>query len=249
MLRWLAIAVMTGCIFSLCYFALDRYKGEFETAFSEIGNVVSSSSSSAAEDDTDDILYAEDTDSSAATDSEEEDLSHVGFLTEEEEDETGLEPDDTAFDKFGTGRGHIWKYGLACVPDHWAFGVGLDNYRWCFKHAPGLVHNTWSQGKGHNEYIHYLVTQGVFQLITILSFIVYTFVVGIRTVLKCGDREERLIEFILMGMFTGYVIQALINSSVVNIAPYYWIAAGMIVCRKFQRPFGWRKAKNQGGEG
>lgn len=251
-LRWLAIAVMTGAVFSFCYFALDRYNGEFEAALNEIGNVTSSSAAAAdaaaaAEAAAADI-DAVAADSEADPDEVDPANGPVGFLSEEEEDETGLEPDNTAFDKFGTGRGHIWKYGLACVPDHWAFGVGLDNYRWCFKHAPGLVHKTWSQGKGHNEYIHYLVTQGAFQLLTILSFIVYTFVVGIRTVLKTSDKEERVTEFILMGMFTAYVVQALINSSVVNIAPYYWITAGMLLCKKHQRPFGWRKAQKQGGE-
>jgi hypothetical protein len=126
------------------------------------------------------------------------------------------------------------------VPDHWAFGVGLDNYRWCFTHAPNLPHDTWSQGKGHNELIHYLVTQGVFQLLTILTLIIYTFVVGIRTALTAEDKENRIISIILVGMVTGYFVQSMFNSSVVNIAPYYWITIGLTLSH--QRPFGYRKS-------
>ena len=48
----------------------------------------------------------------------------------------------------------------------------------------------------------------------------------------------------LLAMFTAYVVQALFNSSVVNIAPYFWITAGMVLCKDDQRPFGYRKSRS-----
>ena len=192
-----------------------------------------------------DLGLADDADTAVQTGSAK---SEGGLLTPEEEDPLNGLPESekyTAFDNFATGRGHIWKYGLACVPSHWAFGVGLDNYRWCFTHAPDLPHDTWSQGKGHNELIHYLVTQGVFQLLTILSLVIYTFTVGIRTALNAEDKQERILSFILIGMVTGYFVQSMFNSSVVNIAPYYWITIGLVLCKTHQRPFGYRNNKNK----
>ncbi|MBR6871875.1 MAG: O-antigen ligase family protein [Ruminococcus sp.] len=242
MLRWLAVALVTVGIFAVLMFGFGRFKSEIADTLNEIGALSSSSSGQADTDSSQaDDSSAADTDDSSADDSSTADLN--GFLGLDED----LGPyfaDDTAIGHFANNRGHIWRYGLACVPDHWMFGVGLDNYRWCFSHAPDLPHNTWSQGKAHNEYIHYLVTQGAFQLLTYLSFIIYAFVVGIRTVLRTEDDERRFMTWTLLAMFTAYVVQALFNSSVVNIAPYFWITAGMVLCKDDQRPFGYRKSRS-----
>lgn len=243
MLRWLGILIMVVAVFSLCYFAFGRFEGELDNTLNELNGQKSYNTFAyrTKQDEVKDIL---DDDSSASDDSiDEETTENVGLRAVEDDPMNGWPEEEkyTAFDAFATGRGHIWKFGLACVPDHWAFGVGLDNYRWCFTHAPNLPHDTWSQGKGHNELIHYLVTQGSFQLLTILTLIVYTFIVGIRTTLNAEDKEERFIEFILVGMFFGYFVQSMFNSSVVNIAPYYWITIGCVLSQKHQRPFGYKK--------
>ena len=243
MLRCLGILVMVIAVFSLCYFAFDRYKGEFQKTMNEI-NGKTSYNTFAYKMNTEDKTDDSSSDSSDDSSADEPASENSGLLAREDDPWIGLPEEEkyTPFDAFATGRGHIWKFGLACVPDHWMFGVGLDNYRWCFTHAPNLPHDTWSQGKGHNELIHYLVTQGVFQLLTILVLLGYTFVVGIRTALNDEDKEERIISFILVGMITGYFVQSMFNSSVVNIAPYYWIAIGLCLCQKHQRHFGYRKS-------
>ncbi len=140
-----------------------------------------------------------------------------------------------------TGRGYIWKFGLKMVPEHWAFGVGLDNYKYTFLHSPDYIPGAYVQSKGHNEYIHYLVTQGVFQLITYLTLLIYAAVTGIRNVIHNEDKEERYINWILLGMFFGYAAQACFNSSVVNIVPYFWITVGMCLAKKNQHYFGYAK--------
>ncbi len=144
-------------------------------------------------------------------------------------------------DQLGTLRAYIWKYGLKMVPDHWAFGIGLDNYRDAFFKSPDYHPGMYTQGKGHNEYIHYLVTQGVFQLITYLTLLVYTIITGVRNVIHNDDKEERFINWILLGMVFGYIAQACFNSSIVNVVPYFWITVGMCLAKKNQHYFGYAK--------
>ena len=103
----------------------------------------------------------------------------------------------------------------------------------------------FTQGKGHNEYIHYLVTQGVFQLITYLTLLIHTAVTGVKNVIRNDDNEERYLNWILMGMFFGYTAQAFFNSSVVNVVPYFWITVGMLLTKKNQRPLGSSKKNRE----
>jgi len=140
-----------------------------------------------------------------------------------------------------TGRVYIWKFGLKSVPDHWAFGIGLDNYKDAFLTSPDYKEGMFVQGKGHNEYIHYLVTQGVFQFITYMTLMIYTAVTGVRSVIKNDDEEERFLSWIFLGMFFGYAAQAMFNSSVVNVVPYFWITIGMCLTKKNQHYFGYAK--------
>lgn len=142
----------------------------------------------------------------------------------------------------GSNRGYIWKYGIDAVPDNWLLGIGLDNYRDVFYLDPDNK-PFFTQGKGHNEYLHYLVTQGVFQLAAYLTLLFHAAVTGTRTVIHAEKEEDRLVEWVLLGMFFGYIAQAMFNSSVVNVAPYFWITLGMCLTKKHQRWFGYRKEK------
>ncbi|SDB27525.1 O-Antigen ligase [Ruminococcaceae bacterium FB2012] len=254
-LHWCCVALILAAMLLIMILGFGKFKQKMELTLSEINGTATFSHDAEMMRKTSDIEKAvadavaenldSETDSAADSEAEDElDITNVGMNKQDDDPMNGWPEEEkyTSFDNFATGRGHIWKFGLACVPDHWMFGVGLDNYRWCFTHAPDLPHDTWSQGKGHNELIHYLVTQGVFQLLTILSLVVYTFVVSIRTALHAEDREDKLTSFILIGMVTAYFVQSMFNSSVVNIAPYYWVVIGLCLCKKYQKPFGYRKS-------
>ncbi|MGN0324661.1 MAG: O-antigen ligase family protein [Lachnospiraceae bacterium] len=138
-------------------------------------------------------------------------------------------------DAFGRARGYIWRMGLASVPKHWLTGIGLDNYASAFFESPEWHEGVYYQGKGHSEYIHTLVTQGVFATINYIAMLVYACMMGVRIVRYTEDEETRCQIWIFLGMFTGYVCQALVNSSVLNTAMYFWIVIGMIMPRKQQR--------------
>ena len=253
LIHWLGVALILAAMLLIMILGFGKFKQKMELTLSEInGTATFSQDADNTMRKTSDIekeIARESEESETSSSAEGDELKNVGMNKKDDDPMNGWPEEEkyTAFDNFATGRGHIWKFGLACVPDHWAFGVGLDNYRWCFTHAPDLPHDTWSQGKGHNELIHYLVTQGVFQLLTIVSLLIYAFAAGIRTALNAEDLEERFMSFILVGMITAYFVQSMFNSSVVNIAPYYWITIGMVLCRKHQHPFGYRRktAKEQ----
>ncbi len=135
-----------------------------------------------------------------------------------------------------SSRLYIWKYGLESVPNHWLTGIGLDNYSQAFRENPSWNSTMFYQDKGHNEYIHTLVTQGVFAALNYIIMLIYACVIGVKTVLHTEDCEERNVSWILLAIFIGYATQAFFNSSVINIAPYFWAVVGLTMPKKHQRP-------------
>ncbi len=89
--------------------------------------------------------------------------------------------------------------------------------------------------KGHNEYLHILVTQGVFAAVNYISMLIYACAAGVRTVVNTKDEEKRKLTWILLGMFAGYAAQALVNSSLINVAPYFWLTVGMTMPKSEQK--------------
>lgn len=147
---------------------------------------------------------------------------------------TSSELKSTNVEGLGSGRVYIWRFALESVPDNWIFGVGLDNLEYAYRSNPRFASGMWLNEKAHNEYIHYLATQGVFQFVTYMSLLVYAVVRGVKTVLHTEDKNNKYITWIFLGMFAAYSAQAMFNSSVINIAPYFWITIGMCVPHKNQ---------------
>lgn len=142
----------------------------------------------------------------------------------------------SGLDQMGTMRGYIWRYGLESVPKHWLTGVGLDNYIYAFHENPSWSEGMFSQAKGHNEYIHTLVTQGVFAAINYIAMLVYAIVTGVKSVIKNDDESCRCVTWIYLGMFAAYASQAFFNSSVINTAMYFWIVVGLTMPKVLQKP-------------
>ena len=112
--------------------------------------------------------------------------------------------------------------------------IWLDNLKYAYTSNPRFTPGSWLNEKAHNEYIHYLATQGVFQFVTYMTLLVYAVVRGVKTVLHTEDKENKYMTWIFLGMFAAYSAQAMFNSSVINIAPYFWITIGMCVPHKNQ---------------
>lgn len=133
------------------------------------------------------------------------------------------------FGRLGNGRMFFWIQGLETVPEYWYVGTGLDNYVYAFFwDDPDYI--GYFQDKAHNEYIHILVTQGVFSLITFLTLIIYNlYTASKRYLLSTVKKDEQKNTFVMLLMYSGYLCQAMVNSSVTNVAIYNWIITGLLL--------------------
>lgn len=130
----------------------------------------------------------------------------------------------------GTGRLEIWTVGLYGVKDHLLTGLGLDNYYYAYELYPYEI--KWYPAiKGHNEYIHTLVTQGLPALICYLALCCYTIFFSLKNIASDNEKAQKIITYIFVVMVVGYYCQAMFNSSVTNVAPYKWLIMGLLLPR------------------
>ena len=142
-------------------------------------------------------------------------------------------------DDFGHGRGRIWRAGIHSIPRHWVTGIGLDNYAQAFRELPDWKQGDFIQSKGHNEYLHILVTQGAFAIINYLAVLIYAAVNAIKKIIHEKDDVTRCLHWIFLTIFAAYACQAILNSSVLNVAPYFWIIIGLLTPRT--KPISFKK--------
>lgn len=134
-------------------------------------------------------------------------------------------------DEFGDGRGAIWKAALSSVPRHPLTGIGLDNLAQCFREMPGWQEGDYVQDKAHNEYIHVLATQGIPAFINYMTLLIYATVNSVKVILNEKNEAKRCILWIFLTVFAGYLSQALFSSSIMNVAPYFWLILGLLTPR------------------
>lgn len=149
----------------------------------------------------------------------------------EQTSEDVAEITETGNVNIGNGRDDIWRAALSSVPRHWATGIGLDNLTAAFREQPGWQKGMYVQAKGHCEYIHTLATQGVFALVNYVALLLYATVSTIKGIVHEKDDVKRSFLWIFFGVFVAYISQALVSSSVMNVAPYFWIILGLVTPR------------------
>ena len=142
-------------------------------------------------------------------------------------------------DNFGHGRGRIWRAGISSIPKHWVTGIGLDNYAQTFRELADWKKGDFIQDKGHNEYLHTLVTQGIFAFVNYLAVLIYATVNAVKRIINEKDDVKRCIHWIFLAIFAAYACQAILNSSVLNVAPYFWIIIGLLTPRT--KPISFKK--------
>ncbi len=138
------------------------------------------------------------------------------------------------FNSFGTNRGKIWLAGLRALKKYPFTGVGFDIYSFAFFVNP--EYGISMQNKGHNEYLHTLVTQGIFSGINYITFVFYCCYFSFKKITKGTDEysQSDITKFFLLSAF-AYFVQALFNSSVTNVAVYKWILMGLLLTRSEQK--------------
>lgn len=127
-------------------------------------------------------------------------------------------------DTYGTKRIYIWRHTLWVVPKNLLHGVGIDNFYYAFGSKP-LSMGRWFFDKAHNEYLQILICEGIFALIAYLLFYASITFRGIKNSYK--KKEIYLILPVI-----GYLVQAFFNISVIEVAPFFYVALGLLIDRK-----------------
>lgn len=126
--------------------------------------------------------------------------------------------------KWGTYRGYIWSkcantFTFAPVINK-IFGFGQE----CIKNVvsnPNLEEMKFVTGKvydnAHNELLQYLITIGIFGLISYIGL----FVSGITYILKCA--KNNCVAYAMAIACIGYFVQSLINLNQPITTPYFFV--------------------------
>lgn len=122
---------------------------------------------------------------------------------------------DKSKEEIGNGRLAVWGKSLPLVKKYWLVGCGLDNFKNVYPNFGRIKYD-----KAHNVYLQISITNGIPALISFLTLLFIAFIKGI----KC---KNNFLTPIYMA-FIGYSIQAFLNISVIDVAPYYYIILGLI---------------------
>ena len=138
----------------------------------------------------------------------------------------------TPVEQIGNGRLTIWKNSIPLVKKYWLIGCGLDNFKKAYPNWGSVKFD-----KAHNVYLQISITNGIPALILFLTLLFIVFLKGIKS--KSGFLIPIYMAFI------GYSIQAFLNISVIDVAPYYFIVIGLILSEKQDKEINVRKQKKK----
>jgi len=126
-------------------------------------------------------------------------------------------------DNYGTGRFTVWKQAIKVSSKYALHGIGIDNFAYVLN-GKAIKNSGGYFDKAHNEYLQILLTMGIFSLI---SYICLHF-----TIVKNGIKNAfKNKEIYLLLPVIGYLVQAQFNISVLEVAPFFYIALGLLVDR------------------
>lgn len=120
--------------------------------------------------------------------------------------------------KLGSNRIRVWKNTLPLFKRYWLTGAGIDNFRDVYPQS-GYA----SYDKAHNVYLQIGITNGIPALIIYMAICFITFIKGFKL-------KDKFSLAMYMG-FVTYCIQAFANISVIDVAPYFYIVLGFLICK------------------
>ena len=123
-----------------------------------------------------------------------------------------------------SGRLVIWQGCLQLAKENLLTGVGIGNLMDPFYEAFGLV-NSQFVDRAHNELLNILVTMGLPAFTAYVALYAGIFCKGMKKI-KANPHNPQAIA--LMAAFVGYMAQGMFNISVIDVAPYFWILAGLL---------------------
>lgn len=121
-------------------------------------------------------------------------------------------------DSTGNYRVYIWRNTISKIPEYFLTGIGIDNFSYIndghYLCAGDKKYQCFD--KAHNEYLQILITDGVITFLIYISFIIYILITS-KNCLK-GTKFA----------VYGYLIQALFNISVIQVAPIFYVLLGFM---------------------
>jgi hypothetical protein len=129
----------------------------------------------------------------------------------------------------GSRRMEIWKNSIALVQQYWLIGSGPDTFANVYSHFGFNAKDALGREiiptiaiKAHNESLQLLITTGVFSLITYWIIVVSIMIKGVKKI-----RDNVYIIPFLLGLIC-YLIQGMLNSSIVPGMIIFWVLLGVI---------------------
>ncbi|MBQ3008597.1 MAG: O-antigen ligase family protein [Oscillospiraceae bacterium] len=129
-----------------------------------------------------------------------------------------------ADESFASGRLVIWKNAIGIAPDYLLTGVGIDCFEAAYTQNAGMLMGRFVD-KAHNELLQILVTMG---LPAMLCYIAIYATVLTDLLKKFKNEKNKYLNAALILAFCGYIVQAMFNISVMDVAPYFWIVMGLM---------------------
>jgi len=128
-------------------------------------------------------------------------------------------------DHFASARIYIWRNAMEAFPKNPIIGAGPDAFYYAFPEEAHGYQNTFFEN-AHNEYLQYLICQGILGLLCYLVFIGGTLVKAVPQAMKNP--------FVLatLAAFTGYCIQAFFNLSLPITSQLLWVCAGVLASKR-----------------
>ena len=145
---------------------------------------------------------------------------------------------------FGTGRMEIWQKTLSVINNNKLLGVGPDSLTKELKiknyitNGEDDVLNKYIIDKAHSEPLQIAATTGIISLV-LYTFFITSYLLALSKIVINKNKSYiinnenfedkykiQYITAILIGVL-GYLIQALVNISVVEVAPIFWMVLGL----------------------
>jgi len=141
-------------------------------------------------------------------------------------------------DSFGTGRMGIWRKTIMVICNYKLFGVGPDSLvreidkEEYYLEYPYDEYRHIRIDKAHSEPLHIAVTTGIPSMIIYLVF-VSTISILLLKICICNIKnknkmgQDNLYIHMILISILSYLMQSMINISVVQVAPIFWAMLGL----------------------
>lgn len=136
----------------------------------------------------------------------------------------GIKEKEKSFDKIGTSRGILWRYGIKYIAESPVIGYGLEVIQ--IKYHKDCV----NQSRPHNILIQFGVASGIIGIMLYISFI---FIILYRSLKKVKELDNNSI--CLLFIVICYLISSMFGNSMFYTTPYFIICLGLLASNTFYK--------------